>query len=454
MFIYQFILLLFLSLFFKIYATITLPLAPFQIKIQCKSGLSSGNNGYVEKKEVCPASSTSCAYIEIPNSDNTISVYECVDSSILSGEDDGEEMIKQNLFFHMCNHIPKCQMLNSSLLNPTFKKYLSSTYKLPQFALLNKKLTFCCSMNSGILEKILKSKDKSQKLKTTNSLQCNNVTCGVGAIGCLSYQQFPKVKIINGQDYIDEIKDNSYDSNESYNEDNSYEDKNISKNNYLIEPIQIEFNEEFDQIYRKKRGIKDSEKNAINKVYECVYPHLNNEVYRYCTMIYSNLNDERCYNGKGFKICCCYVRPNMNTCEPSEKELPPTITLPPKIIPYKNIVNNDTISITTTTSQIELLKTSTIKPTTFKVNITTTNFKLNNVGKNNNGRNYTRSYNKSTNKKCKFVTRQKMRRLQNDRLVPYFYKQEICDSSTSRNLFIISSTTVKFIITFIFLKLI
>ncbi|CEF71122.1 UDP-glucuronosyl/UDP-glucosyltransferase family-containing protein [Strongyloides ratti] len=440
MLLYQllFILFIFLISLFKIYAN-NLPLAPFQIKIQCKSGLSYGKNDSIKKKEICPVSSTSCAYIEIPLKKDNISIYECVDESILSGEDDGEEMAKHKLFSQMCNHIPKCQLLNSTLLNPSFKKYLSTTYKLISSIFLNKKLLFCCSMNSAVLEKIIKSKDKSQKLVSSNSIKCNKITCGNGAIGCLSYQQFPKAKIINAEDYIDDEKEDIYDSNENFiNENNkndkemieySYEDDNIN-NNYNFEPIQIEFNTEFDQIYRKKRHKIKNQDNE--KTYQCVYPHLNDEVYRYCTMIYSNLNNNRCYKGKEFKICCCYVRPNTNTCEPGEKELPPTIILPPRIVSNKNIIENKTI-ILKKNSQNKISTTTTIPTISSTIKSISllerqNKSKITNFMKNKE-KNILSGYKKSTNRKCKYLTKQKMRRLQNDRIIPYFYKQEICSSS-------------------------
>uniref|UniRef100_A0AAF5DKA4 glucuronosyltransferase n=1 Tax=Strongyloides stercoralis TaxID=6248 RepID=A0AAF5DKA4_STRER len=391
--LFIFLLIFFISIY-KIH-TIVLPLAPFQIKIQCKNGLSNGINGPIKKKEICPASSTSCAYIEIPIKNDKISVYECVDESILSGEDDDEEVAKHKLFSQMCDHIPKCQLLNSSLLNPSFKKYLSTTYKLPLMILLNKKLLFCCSMNSAVLEKIVQSKDKSQKLLTSSLIKCNTMTCGNGAIGCLSYQKFRKAKIIDGAEYIND--EDSKDMTE-YN----YDDYNN------IEDIKIEFNNEFDQNYRKKRDINEKE-------YQCVYPHLNDEVYRYCTMIYSNSNNNnRCYKEKDFEICCCYVRPNLNTCEPGEKELPPTITLPPKTVKnnLKLKKQNKSKIINYSKSKdkgiLNSYKKSTNKISTDKILI---------------------------NKKCKFVTKQKMRRLQNDRIVPYFYKLEVC--SSSKNLIII-----------------
>uniref|UniRef100_A0A0N4Z514 glucuronosyltransferase n=1 Tax=Parastrongyloides trichosuri TaxID=131310 RepID=A0A0N4Z514_PARTI len=324
-------------IFFKLFLyikCINLPLAPFQIKIQCKSGLQKGDGEVIKNKEICPSSSTSCGYFEIPMKNENISIFECVDSSILSGEDDQEESAKELLFSQICNHIPKCQVINIALLNPSFKKYLINTYKLSSNVFEKKYIIFCCSMNSAVLEKTIKLKDRTQKVKSSNLLiKCDGKTCGVGAIGCLSYQQIPKARIVNAQDYIDVENDNKdFYSDETYIDEDNIKNKEITddnsydNDNIYIEPVQIEFNNEFNQDYMKKRFVR-----STDKEYNCVYPHLNDEIYRYCSMIYTNSNKDRCFKGKGFKICCCYVRPEALTCDPEQKELPPIITLPPKI---------------------------------------------------------------------------------------------------------------------------
>lgn len=41
----------------------------------------------------------------------------------------------------------------------------------------------------------------------------------------------------------------------------------------------------------------------------CVYPHLNDELYRYCLMVHERKSEHGCWSHNGHTVCCCFVRP-------------------------------------------------------------------------------------------------------------------------------------------------
>ncbi|KAK6018492.1 hypothetical protein OSTOST_15918, partial [Ostertagia ostertagi] len=73
----------------------------------------------------------------------------------------------------------------------------------------------------------------------------------------------------------------------------------------------------------------------------CVYRHLNDELYRYCLLVHQKKDGDRCYYHEGHTICCCFVHPDKETCDPTEIDLirpPPPSKLPSiRVTPRPNI---------------------------------------------------------------------------------------------------------------------
>ncbi|VDM38740.1 unnamed protein product [Toxocara canis] len=40
--------------------------------------------------------------------------------------------------------------------------------------------------------------------------------------------------------------------------------------------------------------------------YHCVHRHLNDELYRYCELVHNERLPGRCFEGTGYRVCCCF----------------------------------------------------------------------------------------------------------------------------------------------------
>ncbi|ETN75004.1 hypothetical protein NECAME_12573 [Necator americanus] len=90
----------------------------------------------------------------------------------------------------------------------------------------------------------------------------------------------------------------------------------------------------------------------------CVYRHLNDEMYRYCLLVHQKKDGDRCYYHEAHTICCCFVPPDKETCDPMELDLvrPPVPTKLPDIhitarpVDIQRSLTQTTASTTTATT--------------------------------------------------------------------------------------------------------
>ncbi|CAI4232801.1 unnamed protein product [Auanema sp. JU1783] len=155
---------------------------------------------------------------------------------------------------------------------------------------------------------------------------------------------------------------------------------NVTKTNSTLPSLKLPYGE-----VDKKRGSSVKTKNGVKYAvidedfeedddYEegeethCVYRHLNDELYRYCMLVHQMKDGERCFHHRGHTICCCFVPPDRETCDPTEPEL----TLPPtsKRLPSKILVTAPTYTVTS--RPVEISTTSTTTTTTSTTTTSTT----------------------------------------------------------------------------------
>uniref|UniRef100_A0A914QLU2 Uncharacterized protein n=1 Tax=Panagrolaimus davidi TaxID=227884 RepID=A0A914QLU2_9BILA len=113
----------------------------------------------------------------------------------------------------------------------------------------------------------------------------------------------------------------------------------------------------------------NSDESDYNDGYKCVQMHLNDEIYRYCMMIYAQKSSNRCVEFDGHRICCCFVNPDESTCDPKTQsfdQIPSTSTLPS--------ITTSTLSVypIKVTARTSAVKTSSRAYTTSTTTTTTT----------------------------------------------------------------------------------
>uniref|UniRef100_A0AC34GN46 Uncharacterized protein n=1 Tax=Panagrolaimus sp. ES5 TaxID=591445 RepID=A0AC34GN46_9BILA len=321
-----------------------LPTAPYNVKLYCRNGRSENLRSM--NPSLCPTSSTSCGYFSFPQSQskynrNSTEVYECVDSSILLSAEEDYDDRDTNPYYQICNHQPQCMVLNASVLNKQFLNYLVRAHGIRLDSLRTEDVLFCCSLSHSNLARLVKS--KLNKLPFSSSLlpvKCNKLRCAKGAIGCL---------------YHETISTN-FPLSPQYS---SSFDPQTSQEYFDVKPVELSWDDEGDdliippdernnfqemaaantlEINRKEHLVEEfgdgndhSDEGDYNDGYKCVQMHLNDEVYRYCMMIYAQKSSNRCVEFDGHRICCCFVNPHESTCDPkihSFDPIPSTSTLP------------------------------------------------------------------------------------------------------------------------------
>ncbi|KAI6184385.1 hypothetical protein M3Y97_00590400 [Aphelenchoides bicaudatus] len=292
-----------------------LPLAPYNVKMFCRSGFA--NKSSTSTPVLCPSASTTCGYLAIPwdesSSDKTV-IYECIDSSVFMGEE--HEGTRDVYYSHLCSHQSRCQKMPMFRLNPQFLAYLEQTYNLKpeKFVHASTFIKFCCSNNHNSLDELLESNLTVLPINGT-PIKCDDRQCLPGAIGCMSH------------------KKEKFDEPAQTLQNHDYGD---------IHPVEIEIVWEDSVIDEYVTPANVEPETNDDDHLHCVYPHFNDEVYRYCLMIKAQQAGP-CWSTRGHRICCCFVENDQETCTPLEDET---------LIP----MNTQLITQSTTTTTTEMTK--------------------------------------------------------------------------------------------------
>jgi hypothetical protein len=120
---------------------------------------------------------------------------------------------------------------------------------------------------------------------STNTVKCSERQCLQGAVGCMTYKREKVeevISIIQPHDYLD-IK--------------------------AVEIVWEDYNDSLlDEYSTISSAVDETESNETDRAH-CVYPHFNDEVYRYCLLIRAQNNGNQCWTEtKGHLICCCFVK--------------------------------------------------------------------------------------------------------------------------------------------------
>lgn len=119
---------------------------------------------------------------------------------------------------------------------------------------------------------------------STNStpIRCGERQCLSGAVGCLSHKKEKITDVIPSihthDDYLD------------------------------IKPVEViwQYDESFIEELSTMPTMINEEEDPNHL--HCVYPHFNDELYRYCLMIEAQNTEDQCWEPKGHKICCCLIK--------------------------------------------------------------------------------------------------------------------------------------------------
>ncbi|VDK46356.1 unnamed protein product [Anisakis simplex] len=245
-----------------------LPLAPYSLKLYCRMGAMDSKEANVTK--LCPTASTACGYLEFsdPNvsrrtissgNENSVGIYECVDSSIFMTENEDNENAKQvnkDMFARFCDHRARCRIMSAGWLNGQFLQYLTKVRRVDGTRARSSAIVkFCCAINDALLDEVIRS--------------------GLN------------------EPYMDEV--------------------------IRVRPAQLKFDDDYEDVTREDGSDKDpqaynerssyyyyDERSEYIAEYHCVQRHFNDELYRYCVLVHSNKSPSHCFEGHGYRICCCF----------------------------------------------------------------------------------------------------------------------------------------------------
>ncbi|KAK5981815.1 hypothetical protein GCK32_000340 [Trichostrongylus colubriformis] len=395
-----------------------LPLAPYNVRVFCRQGRRYSRR--VQTTLQCSSSTTACGYLEFNAPDvtkgvNKIGIYECVDNGILQDSGDDLEEDNQKLFSQICGPVPQCSHLNLDTLNADFVKYLTVQHGIQLEALTSHTIRFCCSLFHHTLQRLVTS--EKDKLPSTSALpvHCQSEICGPEAVGCLlhstgisesseDYSEYyerrrkahiHRISKRQAEEYdegIDAVQ-LFFDFEESTENDPSLKIvTGVSSGvnpSAKVSPSTPEVKKPLARVHvtsswnqsttTRLAPLKNEEYDlAESEETHCVYRHLNDELYRYCLLVHQKKGGDRCYYHEGHTICCCFVHPDKETCDPTDLDLirpPPPSKLPPiRVTPRPNLgathirtgpQSSTSASTTTSTSTTTTITTPTITtPTT------------------------------------------------------------------------------------------
>ncbi|CCD70325.1 Clip domain-containing protein [Caenorhabditis elegans] len=401
-----------------------IPLAPYNVKLMCRQGRRFSKAAQATNQ--CPTSSTSCGYFEFSSGDQkngnpTTGVYDCVDGGILfedSGEvdDDLEDRHRNPAFSELCGAIAKCTTVSVDKLNPSFVKYVVQEYDIKLELLENTEIRFCCALFHSTLQRLVTSPTFSLPEVAAPPVSCQGKMCAPGAVGCLlhavhgeeydDYEEETKKRykrlalndyIEDEDDYVNAVELNFEDTDlelitreppvettttttlkptlPSLKLPMSLDDLTTTKpmTTTTSSPTTTASAMSKSKTFNTKHSLDEDEEEEPHQSTHCVYRHLNNEFYRYCLLVHQSRDGDRCYHHQGHTICCCFVAPDKESCDPTEMDLivPPPMNgkaLPPRVIvtipPSTTSTTTSTTTTTTTTTTEEPTTTTTSAPTT------------------------------------------------------------------------------------------
>lgn len=404
-------------LLIPVFHALELPLAPYNVKVFCRQGRRYSRR--VQTALQCSSSTTACGYFEFSSPDtktgvNSVGIYECVDNGILQTTNDDLEEDNSKLFSQICGAVAQCSHLNLDILNPAFVKYLVLHHDIQLESLTSRTIRFCCSLFHHTLQKLVTSeKDRLPSISAT-PIHCQSELCGEEAVGCLFHS---KSEFLSSEEYDEEDGDDgqgevtvrrqkakrqtneyqeidavqlSFDFNEELEEEED-DDHSLqlvtraphrpSPSSHSLRPPELKLsltavttsqgrsqpNTTLSTTPKYTKSENDDEEESY-----CVYRHLNDEMYRYCLLVHQKKDGDRCYYHDGHTICCCFVPPDKETCDPTEVDLkqPP---VSPKL-PSIRVTPRPKTAILASTRAIPAAPTTTTTaaPSTTTVSTTTT----------------------------------------------------------------------------------
>ncbi|EYC08737.1 hypothetical protein Y032_0064g3506 [Ancylostoma ceylanicum] len=387
----------------QILQALDLPLAPYNVKVFCRQGRRYTRQ--VQTALECSSSTTACGFFEFNGPDERngvekIGVYECVDNGILHVSDSAEEDTNIELFSELCGAVPQCSSLSLDSLNPAFVKYLIIHHGIQLELLTSRNIRFCCSLFHHTLQKLVTSEVDRLPSVPAPPVHCQSEVCGPEAVGCLLHSL-------------------TTDSEEEYEDDERRARRKASQrqlrkrqtDDYDVVELFFDFEEDQDDsavqfvtrppttttrpsraVVKKPTAIvrvtppqnkfvtttttttkrpkpQHDEYGDHEDVEEthCVYRHLNDEMYRYCLLVHQKKDGDRCYYHEGHTICCCFVPPDKETCDPMEMDLvrPPSLSkLPPIHVTARPAGSSRSTAPTTSTASPTTSSTTTSTTTT------------------------------------------------------------------------------------------
>ncbi|VDO27683.1 unnamed protein product [Haemonchus placei] len=277
------------------------------------------------------------------------------------------------MFSQICGAVPQCSHLNLDKLNPAFVKYIIVQHELLRVTLLR----FCCSLFHHTLQRLVTSEKDRLPSISAPPVHCQSEVCGAEAVGCLlaadsseEYDEYHEGKRKSHKHRLGKRQADDYDQG--------------------IDAVQVRDTDKLvlclkrpsakvstasssnDTTITQRSPSKDEDYEDLNETEEthCVYRHLNDEMYRYCLLVHQKKDGDRCYYHDGHTICCCFVHPDKETCDPTEIDLvrpPPPSRIPSIRVTPPTDINSLTLittSSTSTTSTTTTTTTTTTPPTT------------------------------------------------------------------------------------------
>ncbi|CAJ0572316.1 unnamed protein product, partial [Mesorhabditis spiculigera] len=368
-----------------------LPLAPYNVKLFCRAGPQNATSRTSE----CPSSATACGYFEFETKDpavpsGKIEVHECVDNGVLlkESEEYEDDINSQSLFEDLCGAVPRCSVLHLRALNTNFLKYIIVAHNIKLKQIAKPTVKFCCALYHSTLNRLVTSGRDVLPSIAAPPLRCGQEQCGAGAIGCLIHSRYGRKSEFEGRPAkVDGRTPPKGAPNQEEEEEGEYiEEAAQSSDEYedQIKAVEFSFGDDEDTYLKgmdvieyedvpsetgdgattKKEivllrsggpGPRTSDPEpyvSIEKEYEdgfeegeqvCVYRHLNDEQYRYCLLIHSEKDGDRCYEHRGHSVCCCFVAPDQTTCDPHDLDL---VVPAPALKPKKKLLTTATPPIT------------------------------------------------------------------------------------------------------------
>uniref|UniRef100_A0A1I7WHY1 CUB domain-containing protein n=1 Tax=Heterorhabditis bacteriophora TaxID=37862 RepID=A0A1I7WHY1_HETBA len=252
-------------------------------KVFCRQGRRFAHTTHTPIQ--CPSSSTSCGYIEFPSPDRKVGldnviifytgIYECVDNGMLSATVDADNKNAfQSLFAALCGPVPQCSSLHIDSLNPTFSKYIITTYEIELETLTSRTLRFCCSLFHSTLQKLVNS--GMDKLQYDDRKRVKKQIDDYDGVSAMQLS-FDYEEDNESFEFVSKVPETIHSDTISSRRVPQHPSKIISNASVTVETLHYQ---NYDST-----GVRDE--------MHCVYRHFNDEFYRYCLMVHQRKDGDR-----------------------------------------------------------------------------------------------------------------------------------------------------------------